>query len=132
MWRRSVFVVMVIKRWKSVTPVSDFSITQKVRTVLIEDGHSDLVVDAITETVQDLEHAHAIALKRIEALETAERLRPKPISDTGMHAIVKKTFLNMLWSWTKPLRLAFVGAIGTASLGGMVWIGRLIWRGLHT
>ncbi len=132
MWRRSVLLFMVVKRWKSVTPVSDFSITQKVRTVLIEDGHSDLVVDAITETVHDLEEAHALAIKRIDALEIAERNRPTAISDTGMQKIVRTTFMTMIWSWTRPIRIAFFGAIGTASLGGMVWMVRMIWRGLHT
>lgn len=119
------------RRYRAVTPVSDFSITQKVRTVLVEDGHSDLVIEAITGTVHDLEEALGHAKKRIKILEDIERERPKPPSDTGMQRIVRKSLLNILFGWSKPVAVAFVGALGTAAFAGLAWVARMVWLGIH-
>lgn len=57
------------RRYRAVSPVSDFSISQKIRVALIEDGHTDLAVESITQPIRELEAAHGELTKRVRALE---------------------------------------------------------------
>lgn len=43
------------RRYKAITPVTDFNVSQRIRVQLIEDGHTELAVESITQPIRDIE-----------------------------------------------------------------------------
>ena len=99
----------------------DPTITQKVRTALLEAGHSDLVVEQIGAQFRELEHQLYDARRDIKLLQDAERSR---VTDSGVHRIVKAEFNRGAVDWMKwGTRAAVLAA------GGLLV--KLAWKGLH-
>lgn len=99
----------------------DPSITQKVRAQLIEDGHSDLVVEQLAGAFGELE-------ARLESLERDNRIakiaETKRVTDTGVHRAISAHLNKDAVDWLKwGIRAALLGA------GGLV--ARLVWKGMH-
>jgi len=116
-------------RYRAISPVTDFSITQKIRTALIEDGHADLAIEQITQPISELEEAHARLQMRVVALEQ-ERVNWQ--TESGVHRILEAKVQKTAFDW---MRFAINGALGALGLGvlwGIKVVAMLAWKGLHT
>ena len=112
-----------MKRWRPSSPITDFSITQKVRTTLIESGHPNLVVESIGESVRELEEGLAVAIKRIEMLE---QINYKRITDTGVNRIIDAKLNEAAIDWGKwALKGVMTFIVGT----GVLALVRAAWKG---
>jgi hypothetical protein len=121
----------MVKRFTT-TPHTDFSITSKVRTVLMEGGHYDLVAEQLVDALRDIERMARSGLdehgKRIKMLEDAERQR---LTDTGVMRLIDAKLTSKVAGWMKWAIRGLIGAIGTALLAGFYEICKLAWLGAH-
>lgn len=100
-------------RYKSVTPVTDFSVSQRIKVALIEDGHTDLAIEAITKPIRELEEEHALLQKRVRALEL-EKVNFQ--TESGVHRLIDAKVGKAATDWSKwGTRLALAAAL--AALG---------------
>lgn len=116
-------------RYRAVSPVSDFSITQKIRTALIEDGHTDLAIEQITRPIAELEEAHARLQMRVMALEQ-EKVNWQ--TESGVHRILEAKVEKTAFNWMKLAANGALGAAGLGALWGIKVVAELAWKGLHT
>lgn len=99
----------------------DPSITQKVRTALLEAGHSDLVVEQLAAHFRALEGEIATLKRDVRLLQIADTKR---LTDTGVNRILDARVGRTAIDWGKwGIRAALLAA------GGLVI--RLAWKGLH-
>lgn len=113
-------------RWKSTTPVTNYSVTQKIRTALIDAGHTDLAAEQISESVRILEENYADALERLEKVEDSK------VTESGVHRIVTSMYADTLFSWSKIFLISVIGALATGLVGVLGWVAHLAWKGWHT
>jgi hypothetical protein len=99
----------------------DPTITQKVRQALLEDGHSDLVVEQLSAHFRALE-SEIVTLKRdVRLLQIAETAR---VTDSGVHRIIDAAAGRAAVDWTKwGIRAVLLAA------GGLV--GKFLWKGIN-
>lgn len=116
-------------RYRAVTPVTDFSITQKIRTALIEDGHTDLAIEQITQPISELEEAHARLQMRVVALEQ-EKVNWQ--TESGVHRIIDAKVEKTAFNWIKLAVNGALGALGLSLLWALKLVAVLAWKGLHT
>ena len=116
-------------RYKAITPVTDFSITQKITTALIEGGHTDLAIQQITQPISELEEAHALLQMRVVALELE---RVKWQTESGVHRILDAKVEKTAFNWMKLVVNGALGALGLGVLWGIKVVAALAWKGLHT
>ena len=109
-----------MKRYKAVTPVTDFSVSQRIRVALIEDGHTDLAVESITEPIRSLEEECGHLRMRVVALEQE---KVKWQTESGVHRIINEVNLKRSgkrWDGGVHWTLKLVGALLLALLGALV------------
>jgi len=99
--------------------VTHFSETQEIRAQLLRDGHPDLVVKAITASIQRLEG-------RILEIETE---LAKKVDDSGAWRTVNVRLLTRRDAIIAKLVWA-VGIPGAVALVGLLL--RYAWKGAHT
>lgn len=104
----------------------DPTITQKVRTALLEAGHPDLVVEEISASVRELEREIYTLKRDVKLLQDAERER---LTGTGAWRVVKAKLEEETIDWLKWAIRGTLALIGTGLFGGLC---RLAWKGLHT
>ena len=109
-------------RYKAVSPVTDFSVSQKIRVALIEDGHTDLAVESITQPIRELEEAHGHLVKRVKALEL-EKVNWQ--TESGVFRAIDKKMGRVTVSWVKRA-VKWLGAL--ALLAGGALLNRIIER----
>lgn len=102
-------------RYKAITPVTDFSVSQKIRVALIEDGHTDLAVESITQPIRELEEEHGLLKNRVKALELE---KVKWLTESGVFRAIDakmgKTTVSLvkrLVKWFGALALLVAGAV---------------------
>lgn len=99
----------------------DPTITQKVRTQLIEDGHSDLVVEQLSAAFGAVEGRLEVLERDVRLLQIAETRR---VTDSGVHKAIVEHANKDAVNWLRwGIRAALIGA------GGLV--ARLAWKGMH-
>jgi hypothetical protein len=103
-------------------PLYDFSITQAVRTQLIEDGHSALVIETVSAAVHALELQVHTLTRDIKLLQEAEETR---VNESGVHRIVKAEINREGADWFKWGLRAFL-VMG----GGLM--AKLMWKGFRS
>lgn len=111
-----------MRRYKAITPVTDFSVSQRIRVALIEDGHTSLAVESITEPIRDLEEAHALLQKRVKALESE---KVEWMTRSGVFRAINEKAGKVAINWGT---WALKGTISAAALLLAGWIGKR----LHT
>jgi hypothetical protein len=116
-------------RYRAITPVTDYSITQKIRTALIEDGHTDLAIEQITQPISELEAAHALLLNRVVALEQE---KVKWQTESGVYRILDKKVQKTAFNWMKIATRGLVLSLGALFLWGIEVVVKLAWKGLTT
>jgi hypothetical protein len=110
------------RRYKGVRPVTDFSITQKIRTALIDAGHADLAIEQITQPISELEVAHGLLIERVTALEQ-EKVNWQ--TESGVYRAIESAQKKATGSWAiKAWKV--VGGLAVAAAGAVV--DRLITR----
>lgn len=105
-------------RYKAVSPVTDFGVSQRIRVQLIEDGHTELAVESITQPIRDLEEDLGQLQKRVKALEI-EKAGWQTAS--GVHKIIDEKHGKVTIGWVKWAARA---AAGSAILLLAGWIGK--------
>jgi hypothetical protein len=122
----------MMQRRFSTSAHHDPTITQKVRTLLYESGHGDMVNEIIIDGMRDVEQMSRTGLsdheKRLLMLEEAERNR---VTESGVWRIVKGKLDGEAVGWMKWGTRAALGGLGVAGLGLLGWILKLAWKGLH-
>ena len=104
------------RRYKAISPVTDFSVTQRIRTALIEDGRTDLAIEQITQPISELEEAHALLMKRVIALEM-ERVNWQTAS--GVHQAIQLDKEKTTGSWAIKAWV-IAGSLAVAAAGAVV------------
>lgn len=104
------------RRYKAISPVTDFSVTQRIRTALIEDGRTDLAIEQITQPISELEEAHALLMKRVVALEQ-EKVHWQTAS--GVHKAIKLYKEKTAGNWAIKAWV-LVGSLAVAAAGAVV------------
>ena len=121
----------MIKRFSS-SSIHDPTITQKVRTLLYEAGHGDVVNEIIIDGMRDVEQMARGGLsdhdRRLKMLEDAERNR---VTESGVWRIVEGKLDGKAVGWMKWGARAALGGLGAAGLGLLGWVLKLAWKGLH-
>lgn len=121
----------MVKRFTS-SSHHDPTITQKVRTLLYDAGHADVVNEIIIDGVRDVEQMARGGLsdheKRILMLEEGQRSR---LTDSAVWLIVKAKLDKEAVDWVKWGVRAGLAGLGTAFLSLLAVIMRLAWKGLH-
>ena len=102
-------------RYRSITPVTDFSVSQAIKVALIDAGHTDLAIESITMPIRELEIEHAMLEKRVMALEQE---RVKFQTESGVHRIIHRQvnqatagIVGKAATWIGGALLAAVGAV---------------------
>jgi hypothetical protein len=103
-------------RYKSITPVTDFSTSQKIRVALIEDGHTDLAVESITEPIRELEVSYGLLAKRVVALELE---KVKWQTESGVFRAIDKKMSLATGNWAKKA-LIVVGGLALTAAGAVI------------
>lgn len=103
-------------RYKAVTPVSDFNITQKVRIALIDAGHTDLAIEQISEPIRELEESHALLIKRVVALEQ-EKMKWQ--TESGVFRAIKAAREKTTGNWAKKAWI-IVGGLALTAAGAVI------------
>lgn len=112
------------RRYKAVTPVTDFNVSQRIRVQLIEDGHTELAVESITQPIRDLEEDLGLLQMRVVALELE---RVKWLTESGVFRAIDKKAAGVTLSRVRRMTkggLKFLGAL--ALLAGGAMLNRLI------
>lgn len=109
------------RRYKAITPVTDFGVTQRIRVALIDAGHTDLAIEQITKPIGELEEAHALLKNRVIALEQ-EKVKWQTDSQVleTIKIVRKKTAGNWAikaWAIVGGLALAAAGAAISRFIG---------------
>jgi hypothetical protein len=110
----------------------DPTITSKVRTALMEDGHYDLVAEQLVDAMRDIESMSRSGLtdhdKRIKILEDGERDR---LTQTSVTRLIDAKLTASAVGWGKWAIRGVIAGIGTALLAGFYQLCALAWKGLH-
>lgn len=107
-------------RYRALTSVTDYSVSQKIRTALVEDGHTDLAIELITVPVRTLEEQLGGALKRIQMLEDANRER---LTESAVLRLIEAKNNAIAVDWAKwGFRAATLLAAGAAGRGLSKWL----------
>lgn len=104
------------RRYKAVTPVSDFNVSQRIRVQLIEDGHTELAVESITEPIRDLEQNHGLLAERVKALELE---KVKWQTESGVFRAIDKRMSLATGRWAIK-GWVIVGGIALAAAGAVI------------
>lgn len=115
-------------RYRSTTPVTDFSVSQKIRVALIEDGRTDLAVESITQPVRELEENLARLRMRVKALELE---KVEWLTASGVHRIIEQRIGARAIDWVTWATRAALCGVGAAVLAVIGWALRAAWHGLH-
>lgn len=109
-------------RYRAITPVTNYSTTQKIRVALIDAGHTDLAVETISAPVRELEEEFALLKQRIVALE---REKVNWQTESGVHRIIREKFT----ATTSTLAVKALVALGglVLAVAGAI-LGRVIWK----
>jgi hypothetical protein len=122
---------MAVRRFAS-SSHHDPTITQKTRTILLENGDIDVVVETMIDGMRDVEQMSRTGLsdheKRILMLEEAERNR---ITESGVWKVVKAKLDGEAVGWMKWGTRAAIGGLGAAGLTLLGYILKLAWKGMH-
>lgn len=103
-------------------PVWNPTITQKVRQALLEDGHSDLVVEQLAGHFREIETRIERLERDVKLLQDAERER---LTESGVFRIVESRFNKGAVDWMKvAVRAGLIGACGLVL--------KFAWKGLST
>lgn len=111
-------------RYKAITPVTDFNVSQRIRVQLIEDGHTELAVESIIEPIRDLEEELGLLRRDVKLLQDANRER-KNYTDSGIWKVVKGKLDEQAVGWVKWALRGVLAIMGAGLLS-------LAWKGLHT
>lgn len=104
-------------------PRFDPTITQKVRASLIEDGHSDLVIETLTAGLCEMESEIQRIARDVLLLQASDRER---LTQTGVWTFIKAKLDAQVIDWgTWALRGAI--AAGVAAVLGV--LAKLAWKG---
>lgn len=103
-------------RYKSVTPVTDFNVSQRIRVQLIEDGHTELAVESITKPIRDLEEDLGLLQMRVKALEL-EKVNWQ--TESGVFKAIDKKMGKTTISLAKRA-LKWLGALALLAAGAML------------
>jgi hypothetical protein len=103
-------------RYRAVTPVSDFNITQKVRIALIDAGHTDLAIEQISEPIRELEESHALLIKRVIALEQE---KVKWQTESGVFRAIDKKMKLATGNWAVKI-LVVIGGLALTAAGAVI------------
>lgn len=121
----------MVKRFSS-SAHHDPTITQKVRTLLYEAGHGDVVNEIIIDGMRDVEQMARGGLRdhedRLKMLEDAARNR---VTESGVWRIVKGKLDGEAVGWMKWATRAALGGLGAAGLGLVGLLLKLAWKGWH-
>lgn len=124
---------MVAKRFTSSSHY-DPTITQRTRTILLENGDIDVVVETLIDGMRDVEQMTCSGLKdhetRLKMLEDWRR-EPRVIDESGVWRIVKSKLDGEAVSWMKWGTRAAMAGLGAAGLGLLGYVLKLAWKGLH-
>jgi hypothetical protein len=121
----------MIKRFSS-SGHHDPTITQKVRTLLYEAGHGDMVNEIIIDGMRDVEQMARTGLNdhetRLKMLEDESRNR---VTESGVWRIVKGKLDSEAVGWMKWGTRAAIGGAGAAGLGLLGWVIKMVLKGMH-
>lgn len=110
----------------------DPNITSKVRTILYDGGHGDIVNEIIIDGMRDIEQMSRSGLtdhdNRLKMLEDSERDR---LTKTGVIELIRLKAASDTIGWVKWGSRTALAALGTALLAMITWILSLAWKGLH-
>lgn len=110
----------------------DMTITQRVRNVLMEGGHYDLVAEQMVDGLRDIETMARSGLKELsERVKALELEREEFMKESGVIRVFDKKSNEQSVGWMKWGTRAALAGIGTALLGVIGWVLRLAWKGLH-
>jgi hypothetical protein len=109
------------RRYKAVTPVTDFNVSQRIRVQLIEDGHTELAVESIIEPIRDLEEDVGLLAKRVVALEQE---KVKWQTESGVFRAIDSRMTKTTGTWAKRI----LGVLTVAAVGATLdrFIGKLL------
>jgi hypothetical protein len=108
------------RTFSSNTPTWQPTITQKIRTALVEAGHDELVTEILDTGLKELETTIEHLAQRVQALENAERER---FTKTGALQLFKAESNKKAVDWGRWALRAVGGA-------GLVGVGHLILKAL--
>lgn len=113
------------------TPHHDMTITSKVRTVLMEGDHYDLVTEQLVDAIRDIEAMARTGLKahadRLQALENAERERP---TNSTVLTVVKSELSARELTFTKWVMGSLAAGLGALLLAAITWLTSMAWKGM--
>ncbi len=101
--------------------VYDPTITQRVRSALIDAGHPDLAIETISAGMREIETELARLKRDVKILQDAERDR---LTQTGAWTFVKAKLDRESVNWMKWGIRATLAAVAALLL-------KLAWKGLH-
>jgi hypothetical protein len=104
------------RRYKAVTPVTDFNVSQRIRVQLIEDGHTDLAVESITAPIRDLEEDLGLLQMRVKALEL-EKVNWQ--TESGVFRAIKAARKKTTGNWAKKAWM-IVGGLALTAAGAVL------------
>lgn len=108
-------------RYKAISPVTDFNVSQRIRVQLIEDGHAELAVESIIRPIRDLEEDIGLLKRDVKILQDAERDR---LTETGIWTFIKAKLDAEAIDWVKWAIRGALAVVGTGLLG-------LAWKGFR-
>lgn len=103
-------------RYKAVSPVTDFNVSQRIRVQLIEDGHTELAVESITQPIRDLEEDLGHLQQRVKALENE---RVKWQTDSQVLRTIESSKEKTAGSWAIKAWIT-VGGLVLAAAGAVL------------
>ncbi len=122
---------MAIKRFTT-SSHHDPTITQKVRTLLYDAGHGDVVNEILVDGMRDVEQMARGGLndheKRLLMLEEAERDR---LTRTTVIELIKAKAHSNTAGWVKWGTRAMLAGLGAVLLSALGLLLKLAWKGLH-
>jgi hypothetical protein len=104
------------------------SISQKVRTALIESGNEDLVNEIYTDALSQFEERIYVLERDVRLLQQAEQDR---ITRSGVWTIVKGKLDSEAVDWMRWAARITAGAIIGAVVTGIFWFAKYLWSSSH-
>lgn len=124
---------MAAKRFTSSSHY-DPTITQRTRTILLENGDIDVVVETLIDGMRDVEQMSRSGLSDHETrLKMLEDWRREPhVTESGVWRIVKGKLDGEAVGWVKWGTRAALGGLGAAGIGLVGLLLKFAWKGLHS
>jgi len=107
-------------------PRFDPTITQKVRASLIEDGHSDLVIESLTAGLSLMEQEIQRIARDVLLLQASDRER---LTQTGVWTFIKAKIDAQVIDWGTWAMRGALGAAAAGVVAALAMLARFAWKG---